>query len=517
MDPQQPENQLYQRLMSCSISSSETSEGSDVSGPEGTDRGEETSYMNMSEHGFEQIRNSDTSPSSPKWAIEPIYKETLTGKDMYWQIGFDPETSQLVTWFGYVGGVKQVRYREVSVNKSGRTLQEQALLEARKKYKDKFFEGYLPAGSTQLPNIKIMSADKYASSMKINFPVDCEKKLNGIRLWTRYSADPSAKSRGSAVAKTRSNQVFVLPKHLEDEMIDLFSYLPPNCALDGEMHHPDLTFEQITSAFRTVKTCHPLLAMLEFNIFDLYMIDNPPREIRRKILGDATMAYYQDVFGVTVNLSEDPRKGVPGLPELKPAQRITHYGHGGRILELIDPRTADDYLNPKPEQSSSQKANRVSKLFLVEVVLAYSHEEIAIIHNYFTSLGEEGTMIKKRANGAAEGSPAYKMSQYLFGRGRRILKHKDFIDEEAVCIGVTDAKGKEKGCAMLTVCDIRGNTFSVRMKGSFERRQQWLLNPEEIVHKSITIRYQCLSSYGVPIFPVGVEVRDYEGPNIVIV
>jgi DNA ligase-1 len=119
-------------------------------------------------------------------------------------------------------------------------------------------------------------------------------------------------------------------------------------------------------------------------------------------------------------------------------------------------------------------------------------------------------MIKKHANNAEPGTREYTSSTYLFGKGTRILKLKDFFDEEAECIGLKNSSGSEEGCAMLQIRDIRGNEFYIRMRGSFERRRHWFQHPEEIIGKQITFRYQTLSVYGVPIFPVGIEVRDYE-------
>ena len=52
---------------------------------------------------------------------------------------------------------------------------------------------------------------------------------------------------------------------------------------------------------------------------------------------------------------------------------------------------------------------------------------------------------------------------------------------------------------------------SVRPRGSREQRRAWLLDFDRLCRdRQLTVRYQELSRDGVPRFPVGVSVRDYE-------
>jgi DNA ligase-1 len=48
------------------------------------------------------------------------------------------------------------------------------------------------------------------------------------------------------------------------------------------------------------------------------------------------------------------------------------------------------------------------------------------------------------------------------------------------------------------------------MKGSIENRIEMFKKAETYVGKEITVRYQELSEDGIPIFPVGLAIRDYE-------
>lgn len=428
---------------------------------------------------FEEIGINDT-PKRERWVLSELRKISLTDAEIMWQIGFDAEN--LITWHGHVGGKIQREIRVVELNLSGKNIQSQALQEARKKYIDKIRDGYTPPGANNEPLLTIMSGIEYEpNKTKLNFPVGTETKLDGVRIWIR-------RSHGIIEGFSRGNIPFIRMKHLFSEVDELFNYLPYNCAIDCEMYHPKLKFQELISVVRTTDFNHSLLPMLELYIFDLYLIDNPPFEMRRYTLEKAMKTYRQDKFG------HCPQGMV-----------------GGRHEEIADNRTKEDYLSLNASLYPKDAIpNGKTKLFLTTLYNVFSHDQIQQAHDYFVSMGYEGSMIKKYSNGAAIGTKEYKESQYLFGRGSHILKYKYFITKEAKCVDVKEAKGREEGCALLILEDENNNRFSVRMKGSFERRREWLLHPERVLNRPVTYKYQELTDDGIPRFPVGIDVRDYE-------
>jgi DNA ligase-1 len=56
----------------------------------------------------------------------------------------------------------------------------------------------------------------------------------------------------------------------------------------------------------------------------------------------------------------------------------------------------------------------------------------------------------------------------------------------------------------------KGQIFSVRPKGTREMRTEWFKDIKKLTGEKLTVRYQNLSEDGIPIFPVGICVRDYE-------
>ena len=129
---------------------------------------------------------------------------------------------------------------------------------------------------------------------------------------------------------------------------------------------------------------------------------------------------------------------------------------------------------------------------------AFSKEDLLEFHDEYVQLGYEGLIIRKPD------------SPYKFGRGSNILKYKEFQDEEGEIVDVEEATGTEEGAAILIIRDPRGNEVPVRFRAPIEERRKWLKNPELVLGKRATVRFQELSPDGVWRFPVGVSIRDYE-------
>jgi DNA ligase-1 len=112
--------------------------------------------------------------------------------------------------------------------------------------------------------------------------------------------------------------------------------------------------------------------------------------------------------------------------------------------------------------------------------------------------GFEGLMIR---------SPA---GPYESKRSRHLLKYKRFRDDEFRIVSYHEAGGKDAGTVVFVCATTRGQTFRVRPQGTLEQRRAMFRDADRLVGKALTVRYQELTDGGVPRFPVGVAVRDYE-------
>lgn len=106
----------------------------------------------------------------------------------------------------------------------------------------------------------------------------------------------------------------------------------------------------------------------------------------------------------------------------------------------------------------------------------------------------------------------------LYAVGQRsvdLQKLKLFLDSEFEITACVDGNGREAG-AIIYVCQTaEGNEFSVRPEGSVDSRkvlwQSFCQGGWTPVGQMLTVRLQEYSDAGIPRFPVGVSIRDYEG------
>ena len=146
----------------------------------------------------------------------------------------------------------------------------------------------------------------------------------------------------------------------------------------------------------------------------------------------------------------------------------------------------------------------------VEIVPTYELKngaEVNQYHGIFVSQGYEGSIIR------SGGGEPYNF-QY---RDNQLQKNKDFDDAEFVIVGCKEGTGIAEGMAIFK-CQSQSVTGGVNGDGTFdvvvkcthaERQKQWK-NRAKYIGLLLTVRYQCLSDDGIPIFPVGIAVRDYE-------
>lgn len=254
-------------------------------------------------------------------------------------------------------------------------------------------------------------------------------------------------SRTGVVLMTRSGKRYTHLPFIAGLIDDFMGFLPPGCSVDGELYIHGETFNQIQSIVTTTTSIHPKLDQLEYHLFDVIPNMHTPFETRWGILLTAFTRYIMSTESTTLKL--------------------------------------------------------------VPVSLAYDKSELLSFHQLYTSAGYEGSILRKVAGRDPTEAEVISAS-YCGRRCSNILKYKDYDDEEVDVTGVEDCQGTEAGCAKLVCLDVRGNELSVRMTGSFDRRREWLLHPDLVVGKRLTIIYQGLSVDGVPRFPIGKSIREAE-------
>ena len=250
----------------------------------------------------------------------------------------------------------------------------------------------------KVTHIMPMLANKWDDREKyISEPFYVQPKLDGVRLLV-----------SNAGCYSRTGKPVHGVDHLGRELKD-------GEWLDGEMYAANMTFEDITSAFKTNPTA------LTFHVFDYFDVNRPD------------------------------------LPFAERQKRTT-----------------------------------------VETALVTKKRDIPTWHAKFVEQGHEGIMIRDA------------ISTYEIGkRSNYLLKYKEFQTEEYEVVGVKEGTGREKG-AGIWECRAGSHTFSAKPEGTLEFRRHVFRDREKYIGKMLTVRFQNLTALGVPRFPVGVAIRDYE-------
>ena len=127
-----------------------------------------------------------------------------------------------------------------------------------------------------------------------------------------------------------------------------------------------------------------------------------------------------------------------------------------------------------------------------------THAEVRPFHDSCVRDGYEGVILRNRDS-------TYKYNKRSFD----FLKFKMFSDSEFEICGFKEARGNDAGTIVFKCITDKGKTFEVRPKGTIEYRTQLYQEGETLIGKYITVRYQGMND-GVPRFPVGICIRDYE-------
>lgn len=127
----------------------------------------------------------------------------------------------------------------------------------------------------------------------------------------------------------------------------------------------------------------------------------------------------------------------------------------------------------------------------VSTVSVKDEEEMISTFESFLKQGYEGGMARN-AN-----------SPYVGKRSYDLQKIKEFQDDEFPIVGIEEGRGSYAGCGIFICQAKNGDKFSVKMRGPKEQLKVFLDDPSIWKGKMLTVKYQYISVYGIPIFPVG--------------
>ena len=127
-----------------------------------------------------------------------------------------------------------------------------------------------------------------------------------------------------------------------------------------------------------------------------------------------------------------------------------------------------------------------------------SKDDVIVFHSKFLLDKYEGAILRNSD------------SLYEFRRSKHLQKFKTFSDDEFEIIDFKEGTGHDLGTVIWKCKTKDGKEFDVRPIGSVQERSELFKNGKQCIGKMLTLTYQELSEFGVPRFPVGKTIRDYE-------
>lgn len=108
-----------------------------------------------------------------------------------------------------------------------------------------------------------------------------------------------------------------------------------------------------------------------------------------------------------------------------------------------------------------------------------------------------------------EGSMARNMDgKYEGKRSYNLQKVKEFLDADYPIVGIEEGRGSYAGCGIFVCMNPKGDKFNVKMRGPKEQLAEFLKDESLWKGKELVVKYQYISKYGIPIFPVGERFKE---------
>lgn len=186
------------------------------------------------------------------------------------------------------------------------------------------------------------------------------------------------------------------------------------------------------------------------------------------------------------------KKQQPTIEDLIASQSLMQYHVYDCVIGTTDDRVFSDRWLARAEWSIYLPED--AAVYTVLTNSAAHQDDLDTQYGQYLELGYEGQMI--RFNEAYENR-----------RTSKLLKRKEFLDEECTITGVEEGNGTWGGTAkkLLMVRD-NGIAFESNIRGNRETLADILRDPTQVIGKRATVRYQNLLASGKPRFPVVVQI-----------
>jgi len=264
--------------------------------------------------------------------------------------------------------------------------------------------------------------------------------------------------------------------------------------LDGELYSHELTFDRISGLCRR-KTFDDQdqedVSKLQYRVYDFFYAPS-----------EETYELFWDLCGNDEKTMEDFNKYCMNKTGY-PAPYTDRYGTLAALYQGYVFSNLDDTTITPDEKEKFINFDAGLPVNLTQNILVNAESSLEETHDNFVDEGYEGLMIRN-----------LKMP-YEFSRSWNLVKYKKMKDAEFKISGAKEGTGNAAGAIIwnCTTDDGKHNFDVVPLGTMDERRKLWKeyqTNPGKFIGKPLTVQFQELTPKGIPRFPKGISIRDYE-------
>lgn len=179
----------------------------------------------------------------------------------------------------------------------------------------------------------------------------------------------------------------------------------------------------------------------------------------------------------------------------KPGHEVVQYW----VYDLVGAGSfgeRNESLESVKDRFDARDHNGVRHTFIVATNKVDTEEDMMSAFAIYLDNGFEGLMVRNSGG------------NYKNKRSYDLQKVKVMQDAEFEIIDITEGRGKMAGKAMFHVVTSDGKEFRVKMKGTLDSLAHYLDNKDDYIGRELTVKYQNLSSDGIPRFPIGERIRE---------
>ena len=171
-----------------------------------------------------------------------------------------------------------------------------------------------------------------------------------------------------------------------------------------------------------------------------------------------------------------------------------------RLYDMLDPNNRDAGFQDRYDTLKTILGSTPPKnLILTKNFEITDKADVKTLHDQFVKEGYEGIMIRNKDG-------EYGINK----RSKNLQKFKEFYDQEFQIVGYEEGTGNDAGTVIWVCMTENGDLFKARPRGTREERTEYFQKGDDFIGATLTVRYFEMTDDGIPRFPVGVAIRNYE-------